>query len=213
MPSTSSLSPAPLAWVTLSRLLTSLRVGALAFARLIAEPEDGAPRAPRASLRDWKGSSGEYARELAVVFAAYLLGGKIGLMVPFTSGNVSAVWPAAGVAMAALLLVGYRVWPSIAAAALLVNFFTAIPALAALGMAAGDTAGPLVGVWLMRRTPSFNVSLACLTDVGTILVAAPLSAAVTRPSGSPSSSGQESIPGSPSPMPGGCGGLAIRWAC
>jgi PAS domain S-box-containing protein len=113
------------------------------------------------------------------VFAAYLLGGKIGLMVPFTSGNVSAVWPAAGVAMAALLLVGYRVWPSIAAAALLVNFFTAIPALAALGMAAGDTAGPLVGVWLMRRTPSFNVSLACLTDVGTILVAAPLSAAVS----------------------------------
>jgi integral membrane sensor domain MASE1 len=99
---------------------------------------------------------GKYVIELAFVFSAYLLCGKIGLIVPFTTGNISPVWPAAGVAMAALLLVGYRVWPAIAAAAFLVNLFTPVPALAALGIAAGNTVGPLAGASLTRYISRFS---------------------------------------------------------
>jgi PAS domain S-box-containing protein len=122
----------------------------------------------------------KYVLELGFVFTAYLLGGRIGLVVPFTSGNVSPVWPAAGVAMAALLLVGYRVWPAIAAAAFLVNLFTPISALAAVGIAAGNTAGPIAGAWLTRRVSGFSPSLTRLEDVrGIILVAAPVGAAIS----------------------------------
>jgi PAS domain S-box-containing protein len=128
----------------------------------------------------WSTSAGRYILELGLVFAAYLLGGRIGLIVPFTSGNVSPVWPAAGIAMAALLLVGYRVWPAIATAAFLVNLFTAIPALAAVVIAAGNTAGPLAGAWLTRQLSGSTPSLTRLKDVfAMILIAAPTGAAIS----------------------------------
>ena len=103
--------------------------------------------------------------ELACVFAACLLAGEIGLTVPFTSGTVSPVWPAAGVALAAMLIFGYRIWPAVAMAAFIVNFFTSIPHLAAAGTALGSTAGPLCGVWLLRQLPEFRPSLTRLRDV------------------------------------------------
>jgi integral membrane sensor domain MASE1 len=96
--------------------------------------------------------------EIAFVFAAYFLAGKIGLNVPFTSGNVSPVWPAAGIALVAMLLIGYRVWPAIALGAFFVNFFSPIPHAAALGIALGNAAGPLTSDWLLRRLPGFRPS-------------------------------------------------------
>jgi PAS domain S-box-containing protein len=103
--------------------------------------------------------------ELAGVFAAYVLAGEMGLGVPFPSGTVSPVWPAAGVALAAMLLFGYRIWPAVALAAFIVNYFTGIPHLAAAGTALGSTAGPLFGAWLLRKLPDFRPSLTRLRDV------------------------------------------------
>ncbi len=120
------------------------------------------------------------ALELTIVFAAYFVAGKVGLAIPFTSGNVSPVWPAAGFALAALLLVGYRVWPAIAAGAFLVNLLSPISPGAAMVLAAGNTAGPVVGAWLVRRIPGFRPSLSHLDDVlALILLAAPASAAIS----------------------------------
>ena len=103
--------------------------------------------------------------ELICVFAAYILAGEVGLSVPFPSGTVSPVWPAAGVALAAILLFGYRIWPAIAMAAFTVNYFTGIPHLAAAGTAFGSTVGPLCGAWLLRKLPDFRPSLTRLRDV------------------------------------------------
>src|SRR6186997_2200277 len=100
-----------------------------------------------------------YGVELCVVFGAYFLAGRAGLAVPFTSGNVSPVWPAAGVALATFVLVGYRVWPAIAAAAFVVNYFSPISLQAALAIAGGNTAGPILGAWLVRRLSGFRPSL------------------------------------------------------
>jgi len=62
--------------------------------------------------------AGSYWVRVLVVFTAYFVAGKVGLSTPFTSNNISPVWPAAGVALSAVLLFGYRIWPGIAAAAL-----------------------------------------------------------------------------------------------
>ncbi len=103
--------------------------------------------------------------ELVCVFAACLLAGEMGLSVPFTSGTISPVWPTAGVALAAILLCGYRIWPAVVLAAFVVNFYTGIPHLAAAGTALGSTAGPLCGAWLLRQLPDFRSSLTRLRDV------------------------------------------------
>jgi PAS domain S-box-containing protein len=108
--------------------------------------------------------SPSYWVRLLVVFAAYYAAGRIGLSSPFTSNNVSPVWPAAGVALSAVLLFGYRIWPGIAAAAFLINW-PAIPHVAAAGLACGNTLAALTGAFLLRRVPDFDASLSRLRDV------------------------------------------------
>jgi PAS domain S-box-containing protein len=108
---------------------------------------------------------GRRSWELACVFALYLLGGEIGLAVPFTSGNISPLWPPAGIALAAMVILGYRVWPAVALGAFIVNFSTGIPHLAAVGITVGNTVGPLCGAWLLRKLPGFQYRLTRLRDV------------------------------------------------
>lgn len=101
--------------------------------------------------------------ETLCVTAAYFVAGKIGLMVPFTQGNISPVWPAAGIALGAAMLLGKRSYLGIAAGGLLINFFTPIPHATALGLALGNTLGPAVAAELLRRRSIDSIQR--LTDV------------------------------------------------
>jgi PAS domain S-box-containing protein len=105
-----------------------------------------------------------YWVKVLVVFVAYFVAGKIGLSTPFTSNNISPVWPASGVALTTVLLFGYRVWPGIAAAAFLVNFGT-IPVVAAVGLGCGNTLAALTGAFLLKHLAHVDVSLSRLRDV------------------------------------------------
>src|SRR5215469_13154451 len=116
-----------------------------------------------------RGSYQRYALRLALVFALYLVAGKLGLAVPFTSGNVSPVWPASGVALASVLLWGYKVWPAIALAAFFVNFLTPIPTVSCIGLALGNTSSALVGGYLVRRFVSDSPSFERLRDVPRVM--------------------------------------------
>lgn len=115
-----------------------------------------------------------YLTKLVLVLVAYFVVGVVGLAVPFTSGNVSPVWPASGIALGAILLVGYRIWPAIVLGAFLVNLLTPIPPVAALGIAVGNTIGPLIGAWLLGRFTSFQPSLTHLRDVLALIAFAAL---------------------------------------
>ena len=50
---------------------------------------------------------------------------KIGLMLASINPSASPIWPPTGLALAALLLRGYRVWPAILIAAFVANVTTA----------------------------------------------------------------------------------------
>src|SRR5438046_9817509 len=58
---------------------------------------------------------------LAVIYFAV---GKFGLMLASLHASASPVWPSAGIALAATLLFGYRVWPAIFIGAFLVKVTT-----------------------------------------------------------------------------------------
>jgi PAS domain S-box-containing protein len=107
----------------------------------------------------------QYFLKVAVVFALYLAAGKLGLSVPFTSGNVSPVWPASGVALASVLLWGYEVWPGLVLGAFFVNFLSPIPALSCIGIALGNTSSALLGGYLLRRFINDRPSFERLRDV------------------------------------------------
>lgn len=92
------------------------------------------------------------------VFLSYLISAQFGLDPLFARMNVSPVWPASGIALSAILLFGYRVWPAILAGAFVANFTTGIPPLVALGIAIGNTIEPILGAFLLRSS-SFHNSL------------------------------------------------------
>src|SRR5215210_6996758 len=80
-----------------------------------------------------------YGLSIVVLAAAYFAAGKFGLSLASVHTNVSPVWPPTGIALAAVLLLGYRVWPGIFLGALLTNLFTPVSILAASGIAIGNT--------------------------------------------------------------------------
>lgn len=110
-------------------------------------------------------SSYPYVLKLALVFALYLGAGKLGLAVPFTSSNVSPVWPAAGVAVAAVLIFGINIAPAIAFAAFFVNFLSPIAAPVAVGIGLGNASSAVLASYLLRRFSDFQISLPRLRDV------------------------------------------------
>jgi integral membrane sensor domain MASE1 len=59
---------------------------------------------------------------VVVLIAIYFLGGLVGKETSFLSGSVALVWPPAGIALAAILLFGYRFWPGVALGAVLFSF-------------------------------------------------------------------------------------------
>jgi PAS domain S-box-containing protein len=88
---------------------------------------------------------------IAIVALAYFVGAKLGLRLAFSNKSVTAVWPPTGIAVAALLLSGPRVWPGIAAGAFLANLSNqSTPALTALGISIGNTIAPVAGAAVCR---------------------------------------------------------------
>ena len=88
---------------------------------------------------------------LATVAAAYVVAGKLALQLAFVNASATAVWPAAGIALAAFLLLGYRVWPAILLSAFLVNVTTAGSVATSIGIAVGNTLAGLAGAFLVNR--------------------------------------------------------------
>ena len=83
--------------------------------------------------------------------ALYFLAAKFGLRLAFVNASATSVWPPAGIALAALLLLGYRVWPAIMAGAFLANLTTAGSVATSLGIAVGNTLEGLFGASLVNR--------------------------------------------------------------
>src|SRR5437762_5356101 len=88
---------------------------------------------------------------IGLLTLVYFIAGKFGLMLASLHASASPVWPPAGIALAALLLLGYRAWPAIFVGAFLVNVTTAGNFATSLAIATGNTLEALAGAWLVNR--------------------------------------------------------------
>jgi signal transduction histidine kinase len=115
--------------------------------------------------------------EIAIVLglaAIYFAAGKLGLSLAFVHANATAVWPPTGIALAAFLFLGPRVWPGVLIGAFLVNATTAGSVLSSAGIAVGNTLEGLVAAFLVERYANGRRAFERLQDVFAFAVLAAL---------------------------------------
>ncbi|HEY6045311.1 MAG TPA: MASE1 domain-containing protein, partial [Pyrinomonadaceae bacterium] len=109
-------------------------------------------------------TTGWYLLSIILLAAAYFGAARFGLSLASVHTNVSPVWAPTGIALAAVLLLGYRVWPGILLGAFLANLPTPVPVAASILIAAGNTVEALAGAFLLRSV-GFDVALRRARDV------------------------------------------------
>ena len=75
----------------------------------------------------------------------------MGLMLAFMHPSASPVWPPTGIALAAFLLLGIRIWPVILFGAFLVNVTNFGTFVTSIGIAIGNTLEGILGALLIKR--------------------------------------------------------------
>lgn len=113
------------------------------------------PKSESMALRDrrlWPIGAASYLIAVSLVALAYASAAAISLALAIPPGYASAVWPPAGIALAAWLAFGPRIWPGILLGAALANLGVAgTPPAVALAIGVGNTAEAAVAGLLLSR--------------------------------------------------------------
>ncbi len=123
-----------------------------------------------------------YIAGLIGIGVTYFVLAKIGLALALIHPSASTIWPPTGFALAAIVLWGYRAWPAIFLAAMIVNATTGSIGTA-MSIATGNSLEALVGAALInvwsngRDTFSTSHTVAKFTVICVVL-ATPISATV-----------------------------------
>lgn len=103
------------------------------------------------SIREVGRRGARYVAMCTALALVYIAAGKLGLGFALVHPSVTAVWPPTGIALAAFLLFGTRVWPGILVAAFLVNATTAGNLATSMALGVGNTFEGIVGAALIHR--------------------------------------------------------------
>jgi two-component sensor histidine kinase len=157
------------------------------------------------------------ALRVLALAAAYYLAGRLALLMAIPPGYATAVWPAAGIALAVVLSSGGRVAPGILIGSFLVNVGTSFDSSSLAGIAAsvavavaiagGATLQALAGAALIRRGGAAATNLEEEADIRRFaLLAAPLACIVSPLIGVTTLSVAHIVPWSSAPF-----GFATWW--
>lgn len=92
-----------------------------------------------------------FPAQVGLVAFVYWAAAKLSIGLAIPPGYASAVWPPSGIALAAVLLLGARVWPGVWVGAALANVAVESSLLTAVSIATGNTLEALAACALMRR--------------------------------------------------------------
>ena len=124
-----------------------------------------------------------YCAGIALLGAAYFGAAKLGQTLRYTA-SVSAIWPPAGLGIAALYVYGLCWWPGVFLGELFVNGqllleHPGIPVGSLAGQQVGNMAEIIVGAWLLRRLIGRNAALDRASQVGGMIVAVGVATAIS----------------------------------
>lgn len=121
-----------------------------------------------------------YIAKIICIAAAYFAAGKLSLLLAIPPGFATPVWPAAGIALAAVFIWGYRYIPGVFLGSLATNLliasnsgaslFTLSPYIVGGSIAAGASLQAAVGTYLVRRYFAFPSRLRKPNDLLTLLL-------------------------------------------
>lgn len=138
-----------------------------------------------------------YLLQLLLVTALYFATGRLGLLLSTDNGYSTLVWPPSGIAIAAVILFGFRIWPALFLGALITNLTlgesqgSVLQTLMAqpqnITIALGNSTQALLAVLLLKRLHCFDVPLTRLRDILKFyLLAGPLACLVAASVGTAS---------------------------
>ncbi len=138
-------------------------------------PERTGPEPPHGERR----AVALFVRDVVLIAVAYLVAGRLGLMVASIGDNITLVWLPTGIAVAALYRLGLRHWPGVTLGALFVNVMVGTPLWVSLAMATGNTLSPVLTVVILRRLGfrdafdrSRDILLLCLAALAGMVLSA-----------------------------------------
>jgi signal transduction histidine kinase len=124
-----------------------------------------------------------YLAGVLLLAVAYYAAAKVGQTLRYTA-SVAAIWPPAGLGIAALYLWGTRLWPGVFLGEVIVNGElllddTDLPLGSLLGQQAGNIAEIVVGALLLRRLIGPRAALDRAEQVGGMLIALGVATAIS----------------------------------
>ncbi len=108
---------------------------------------------------------------MVALFVSYVASAKLGIEVPAAHGVITPVWAPTGIALAALVLYGPRLWPAVALGAVVANATSGASGIDALFISVGNTLEAVVGSVLLRRA-GFRPALDRVKDVFSFILLA-----------------------------------------
>ncbi len=106
-----------------------------------------------------------YLVEILALAVIYHLAANLGLKMAYVQANTSPVWPPMGIALAALLLFGYSIWPGISLGVLIGSLLTGAPFSLALGITIGNTLEALAAAYVLKKFIRFHNEIDRIQDV------------------------------------------------
>jgi PAS domain S-box-containing protein len=106
------------------------------------------------------------------VAAAYFAAAQVGFRLAFVAEQITTVWAPTGIAIAALLLWGIRLWPAIWLGAFVANAGSEAPMWTAFVIASGNTLEAVAATWALRHARDFSGAFQRVRDVVAFVIVA-----------------------------------------
>lgn len=120
------------------------------------------------------------SRDLVYIFlvaAVYAIAGILGVTYALIHA-VTLFWPPSGIALASILIGGFRLWPGVALGALTIELWSGYNLDTALGIMVGNTLEALCGAYLFRYLNGDSLTLYRISDVLKLCVSGLLSCTI-----------------------------------
>jgi PAS domain S-box-containing protein len=101
----------------------------------------------------------------AGLLLVYFAAGKLGLRLALVNASTSTIWPPTGIALAALLILGYEFWPVILIGSFLVNITTTGTLVTSISIAFGNSLEAFAGAYLVNRFAGGRQAMAKAVNV------------------------------------------------